>query len=173
MAADGEPAGGALPAALPLLLFHAAGMALGVETVAVEGVVDAEGARQSGIASRDLAELLGLAGAPAPASNMRLLLKGRDARCALAIDSLDEIVAIPTAALQPLPELLAHFRRPRAFWGGLVRGDKIVLLVDVDRLQQAAPAMQEILWRFDGKPMKGQAGQRDPGQQRTFSADCP
>lgn len=143
MAADGKPAGCVLPAQMPLLLFHAAGVALGVETAAVEGVVDEEGARRAGIACRELAGLLGVAGAPAPASDKKLLLKARDARCGIAIDSLDEIVTVAAAALQPLPEPLAYFRGPRVFWGGLVREDRIVLLLDVDRLQQAAWAMQE------------------------------
>ena len=139
MAADGMAEGGALPAEMPLLLFHAAGVALGVEAAAVEGIIDAGQARESGIESRNLAELLGTGGAPPPASARKLLLKGRDVRRGLAIDSLDEIVTVPTASLQPLPEPLSCFRGPRMFWGGIVRADKIVLLVDVERLQEAAP----------------------------------
>ena len=142
MTAD-RSTGGGLPADMPLLLFHAAGVALGVEAAAVEGILDDEQARQSGVACRDLTELPGATRAPAAAK--KLLLKGRDARCTIGIDSLDEIVTIPWTALQPLPEPLTYFRSPRAFWGGIVRADKVVLLVDVDRLQEPAPAVGEAL----------------------------
>ncbi len=147
MIADGNPRGGALPAEMPLLLFHAAGVALGVEAAAVEGILDAAQVRQSGIACRDLAELLGAPGAtmPAPTAKKHLLLKGRELRCGIGIDSIDEIVTIPTAALQPLPEALSLFRGARAFWGGIVRADKVVLLVDVDRLQEPSTAIGEAL----------------------------
>jgi len=144
MSAERSPARAAHPAELPLLLFHAAGVALGVEAAAVEGILDAEQARRSGIECRDLAEMLGIAVAPSPASGKKLLLKGREARCGIGIDSLDEIVTVPTATLQPLPEPLAHFRGPRTFRGGIVRENKVVLLVDVDRLQEPAPAIDEV-----------------------------
>lgn len=143
MTADRSPAGGVIPAEMPLLLFHAAGVALGVEAAAVEGILDAEQARRSGIACMDLAELLGVVGAPAP--NKHLVVRDRGARCGIGIDSLDEIVTLPTTALQPLPEPLSYFRGARTFWGGIVRADKVVLLVDVERLQDPAPAIGEAL----------------------------
>lgn len=144
MTIDGNPESDELPAELPLLLFHAAGVALGVEAAAVEGILDAEQARKSGVACRDLAELLGIVGTPVSAPQKQLLLKGRGMRCGIGIDSIDEIVAIPTAALQPLPEPLAHFQGTRTFWGGIVRADRVVLLVDADRLQESARALAEI-----------------------------
>ena len=145
MSADRPSRGGALAAEMPLLLFHAAGVALGIEAAAVEGIIDAEEARRSGIACRDLAELLGAAGASAPASKKNLLLRGREVRCGVGIDSLDEIVTVPTADLQLLPEPLAGFQAARAFRGGIVRADKVVLLVDVDRLQEPSTAIGEAL----------------------------
>lgn len=143
MTTDGNPEGRDLPAELPLLLFHAAGVALGVEAAAVERILDAEQARQSEVACRDLAELLGTAGTPVSAPKKQLLLKGRGLRCGIGIDSIDGIVAIPTAALQPLPEPLAHFQGTRTFWGGMVRADKVVLLVDPDRLLESARALAD------------------------------
>jgi len=138
MRAEHPQAEDTVPAELPLLLFHAAGVALGVEAAAVESIVDAEQARRDGIACRDLAELIGLARTPARAPQKSLLLRGRGERCWFGIDSLDEIVTIPTAELQPLPEPLAQFKAPRVFWGGIVRENRVVLLVDVDRLQEPA-----------------------------------
>jgi chemotaxis signal transduction protein len=143
MAADRNPEGGVLPAEMPLLFFHAAGVALGIEAAAVEGILDTEQARESGIACRNLDELLGAAGASAPAKV--LLFKGREDLGGMGIDSLDEIVMIPATALQPLPEPLASFRGPRMFWGGIVRADRIVLLVDVDRLHERSTAIGEAL----------------------------
>lgn len=145
MTADRNPERGALPAEMPLLLFHAAGVALGVEAAAVEGILDAEQARQSGIACRDLVDVLGAVVAPAPAPKKHLLLKGREVRCGIGIDSLDELITIPATALQPLPEPLSYFRGPRTFWGGIVRANRIVLLVDVDRLHEQSPAIGEAL----------------------------
>lgn len=145
MIAERNPGGAALPAEMPLLLFHAAGVALGVEAAAVEGVLDVEQARRSGIACRDLAGLLGTVRAISPAPQRNLLLKGREVRCGLGIDSLDEIVSVSTTDLQPLPEPLSYFRGPRTFWAGIVRADKVVLLVDADRLQEPAPAIGEAL----------------------------
>lgn len=138
---DRNPEGAALPAEMPLLFFRAAGVPLGVEAAAVEGILDAEQARQSGISCASLAERLGAGGAPAPAKV--ILFKGREGLDGVGVDSIDEIMTIPTAALQPLPEPLAYFRGPRAFWGGTVRANKVVLLVDVDRLVGPAPARGE------------------------------
>lgn len=139
MAADRSAAAGVLPAQMPLLLFRAAGAALGVEAAAVEGILDAEQARPSGIAFGDPG------GAPAPASARVLLFKGRGERRGLRVDSVDEIVTLPTSELQPLPGLLSSLPGARAFWGCVVRADKVVLLVDVDRLHEQPTAVNEIL----------------------------
>jgi len=144
MTAECRPEGAVLPAEMPLLLFHAAGVALGVEAVAVEGILDAEQARQAGVACRDLAELFGAGGRTGPAPDKQLLLRG--ARRGIGIDSLDEIVTIPTTALQPLPALLSYDRRPGAFWGGIVRENKVVLLLDAERFLEPATATDEPLF---------------------------
>lgn len=140
MADDPNSRGDLLPAEMPLLLFHAAGVALGVEAAAVEGIVDAGEARQSGIAFGTLAGLLGTVGAPAPAKV--LLFKGRAEPFGVGIDGLDAVIVLPTTALQPLPEPLSFYRGPRAFWGVAVRENKVVLLVDVDRLLEPAAALE-------------------------------
>lgn len=145
MAADQSAERDAIPKEMPLLLFHAAGVALGVEAVAVEAILDSEQARQSGVKCLDLAELLGSVAVPSTASNRNLLLKGRVAWCGLAIDTLDELVTIPTTAMQLLPAVLFGFQGPCAFWGGIVRANKVVLLVDVDRLQDQSLASGEAL----------------------------
>ena len=145
MNADGMAEGGALPAEMPLLLFHAAGVALGVEAAAVEGILDAEQARRSGIACGHLAELPGAVTASSPTSAKVLLFKGRGDLRGMGIDGLDEIVTIPITALQPLPEPLSCFRGTRTFWGGLVRENKVVLLVDVGRLLEPATAIDEAI----------------------------
>lgn len=143
MTGERDAAGAARPAEVQLLLFHAAGVALGVETAAVARVLDAGSARPPGAAGGALEELFAPLAAPARAPGKALLFKGRPSACTLEVDSLDEIVTIPTSALQPLPKPLAFFRGPRAFRGGIVRGDRVVLLVDADRLQQAAAAPGE------------------------------
>jgi len=129
------------PAELSLLLFHAAGAALGVEAAAVEGVMDANLARRSGLVCRDLAELLGAGGTGR--SPARLVLVCREAPCGIGIDSLDEILAVPTKDLRLLPGLFAQFPGARAFWGGIVRARRVVLLVDVDRLLEPMTAFGE------------------------------
>lgn len=141
MADDPNPCGALLPAEMPILFFHAAGVAMGVEAAAVEGIVDVGEALQSGMAFEALAELLGTGAAPAPA--MVLLFKGCEKPFGVGIDGLDAVSALPTAVLQPLPEPLAYYRGPRAFWGVAVREDKIVLLVDVGRLLEPAAALEE------------------------------
>jgi chemotaxis signal transduction protein len=136
-----EPATGApaLPAELQLLLFHAAGAALGVEAAAVEGVMHADLARRSGLACRDLAELLGVAGSGEP--HTRLVLVCRGAPWGIGIDELDEIATVPVAQLQPLPAAFPQFPGSPVFWGGLVRASRVVLLVDVDRLLEPLTAL--------------------------------
>jgi chemotaxis signal transduction protein len=143
MSAEPGAGAGLLPAQLPLLLFHAAGAALGVEAGQVAGVLDAEQARRAGLACRDLAALLGVAGASE--GSARLVLAWNGGQCGIGIDSLDELVTVPAAALQPLPEPLRQFRAPRAFWGGIVRGGRVVLLVDVERLLEPTAAICEAL----------------------------
>ena len=139
MNAEPNCGGSGLPAEMALLLFHAAGVALGVEAAAVEGILDEEQARSAGIACRDLAEILGAGGALM--RNARLFLNCREAPCAIGIDHLDEIITVPTTALQPLPESLPQFRGLRAFWGGIVRANRVVLLVDVGRLLEPPTAI--------------------------------
>lgn len=138
MAADRGPGVPALPAEMSFLLFHAAGAALGVEAAAVAGVLDAGAARRAGIRCRALGELLRAPGPPGPGEGTVLLFRGRDETHGIGIDGLDEVVSLPTAALQPLPELLRPSRAPGAYWGAVVRSDKVVLLVDVGRLQEPA-----------------------------------
>ncbi len=143
MANDRTRSDAVLPAEVPLVLFHAAGVALGVEASAIEGVLDAGQARQSGISSGTLAELLGTSAAAEPPAAKVLLVKRREDRFGMGVDSLDEIAAIPTTALQLLPEPLSYFRGPRTFWGATVRAGQVVLLVDVDRLPKPAAAPGE------------------------------
>lgn len=140
MAADRTPAGAALPAELSLLLFRAAGAALGVEAAAVEGILDAGVARSSGIRCRRLGELLRAPGPPGAAEGTVLVFRGREEPYGVGIDGLDDVVSLPTTALQPLPGILRAAPGPRAYWGGFVRSGKVVLLVDVDRLRETAAA---------------------------------
>ena len=145
MSAQSASPSGVLPAQMPLLLFHAAGVALGAEAASVERILDAEQAREAGIACRGLVDPRGNPVEPSPAPEAALVLMGRDERCGIGIDSLDGIVTVPSTDLQPLPAPLSLFPGPRAVWGGIVREQKVVLLVDVDRLLQRAPAVHESL----------------------------
>lgn len=139
MASEPDSPRAVLPAEMPLLVFQAAGVAMGVEAAAVEGIRDVREARQSGIAFESLAELLGLGAAAAPSKV--LIFKGRPEPYGVGIDSLVAVIVLPTSALQPVPQPLSFYRGPRAFWGVAVQDDKVVLLVDVDRLLESAATL--------------------------------
>lgn len=140
MDADSAFARSGLPAELSLLLFRAAGAALGVEAAAVEGIVDAGSARRSGIRCSALGELFRAPGPPGVREGAVLLFRGREELCGIGVDGLDEVVSLPLADLQPLPELLRRSPGTGAYWGAVVRSEKVVLLVDADRLQESAAA---------------------------------
>jgi len=122
---------------MDLLLFRAADIDIAVDTVQVDSILRLEQADQHKGPFCTLNEILGLEqGASSACSSVILFKDGnREETCGLKVDRLEAIIAVPIRAIQPIPEPLAYFAGPRIFWGVLLRGDRVVLLIDLYRLK--------------------------------------
>ena len=60
-----------------------------------------------------------------------LLTKKED--LGIAVDALEEITSIGLDKIRPLPPLVSSSGVSKAFWGAAVKGEEIILLVDLDR----------------------------------------
>ncbi|MBI5633960.1 MAG: chemotaxis protein CheW [Nitrospirae bacterium] len=124
-----------LPAEIDLLMFNSAGVKIAVDTVQVDGIMSLEQAEQHGVRSSTLNEILepGIE----TSSNPSTIIICRDGGEAygIKVDWLDAIVTVPVKAIQPIPEPLSYFTGPRMFWGAVLRGDDVVLLIDLYRLK--------------------------------------
>lgn len=128
-----------LPEEMELLMFNSAGTKMAIDTVQVDCIMSIQRAEQHGIEARPLSEILGLANETSPASSTVILFKNEVETYGLGVDRLDEITAVPIGTIQPIPELLSYFAGPRMFWGVVLRGNEVVLLIDLYRLKGLKP----------------------------------
>ncbi|MDP2157352.1 MAG: chemotaxis protein CheW [Nitrospirota bacterium] len=138
-----EPGG--FPSEIDLLMFNSTGVTMAVDTGQVDCIMNPEQAEQHGISFFTLNEILGLQKEPAPAASIVMLYKHEGKAYGLGVDRLDAIIAVSTRAIQPIPEPLSYFEGPRLFWGAVLHGNNVVLLVDLYRLKgrksyKAAPS---------------------------------
>lgn len=131
MSAAGDTHG---PFSLNLLLFSVAGVTFGVDAEQVEDIFPCRGE-----VSEDLCWFqreLGHGDAPplyeAP---VVLAVRGRDETDSwVLIDRLEDVTGIAAGDIRPFPPLVEPFALRKGLWGIVVKGDRMVLLVDFQRL---------------------------------------
>jgi len=124
-----------LPAEIDLLMFNAAGVKIAVDTVQVGGIMSLEQAGQQGVRSSTLNEILELGKETSAAPSTVIICRDGGEVYGIKVDWLDAIVAVPVKAIQPIPEPLSFFTGPRMFWGVVLHGSDVVLLIDLYRLK--------------------------------------
>ncbi|MBA4372715.1 MAG: hypothetical protein C0402_07595 [Thermodesulfovibrio sp.] len=124
-----------LPAELDFLMFSSAGVSMAVEAAQVEGILSPEAAELRGISCGLLSEILGMGCETTPASLRVLLYRDQSETCGVGVDRLESIVPLPVAALRLLPELLLSPAGQQPFWGAVVQGEDVILLIDLYRLK--------------------------------------
>lgn len=139
MTNDNKAAASALPAEIELLLFNTAGITMAVDTYQIECIMSYKQAEQQGISFCRLNEIPGFADETSPASSTVILCNNGVEAYGLGVDRLDEIISVPIAAIQPMPEPLSNFAGPRLFWGIVPQGDDVILLIDLYRLKSLNP----------------------------------
>ena len=128
-----------LPAEMDLLMFHSAGVRMAVDAGQVDCIMSSEQTEQQGICPGTLNEILGREEETSPAFSTVILYKNGGEAYGLGVDGLDAIIAVPTKAIQPIPKPLSYFAELRLFWGIVLRGNDVVLLVDLYRLKGRKP----------------------------------
>lgn len=141
-------AGGiAYSSGLNLLLFSVGGVSFGVDAEQVEGTFSWQGDEEGNVVwfHREL----GYAGeeiAYRAPSVLKIRTGGtRDYR--VIIDMMEDVARIVTSDIHPFPPLVEPFALRRGMWGIVVKGDRMILLVDFKRLlreQRAADAHVEV-----------------------------
>jgi len=117
-------------------MFRAADISMAIDTMQVDSVVRFEQEDQHESSYSTLNEILGLEKGISACSSVILFRKGTGGETyGLRVDGLEAIITVPLRAIQPIPEPLAYFAGPRMFWGVLLQGDRVVLLIDLYRLK--------------------------------------
>lgn len=126
-----------IPTEMDLLMFRAADINMAVDTVQVDSIVRCEQEEQYEGAFCTLNELLGLGKETSSVCSSVILFKNGNGEetYGLRVNGLEAIITVPLKAIQPIPEPLAYFAGPRMFWGVLLQGDRVVLLIDLYRLK--------------------------------------
>lgn len=122
---------------LELLLFTLGGVAIGVDTEQVAGIITLEQAEERGMEPAPLHRMMPFGGRPVTYREPRALLTKGDPPRAVVIEAPEDILATGIDAVHPLPETLAACSAATGIWGATVRKDGIVLLVDLDKLDKA------------------------------------
>ncbi len=124
-----------LPEEMDLLMFNSAGVTMAIDTVQVDCIMSSEQAEQNGIEALPLNEILGIRKATSPAPSTVILYKNGVEAYGLGVNGLEAIIAVPIGTIQPMPEPLSYFAGTQMFWGLVLRGNKVVLLIDLYRLK--------------------------------------
>lgn len=122
-----------LPAEIDLLMFNSAGLKMAVDTIQVDCIMNSEQAANHNIDIMTLNECLGSENESSQASTVILYRNGVDLY-GLRVEGLDTIITAPIQAIQPIPEPLSYFVKTRLFWGFVLRGNDVILLIDLFRL---------------------------------------
>lgn len=138
---------------LDLMIFTVGGVSIGVDARQVGMMITPEQAEEREIEVIPLHQAIPFRGNPVRYRSPKALLrKGRPSR-ALLIESPDDIVQAGDGVVHPLPAVLAACNTVRAIWGIAVYGDRVSVLIDLDKLDKIGP---------DDKNM---AGGRDTDRQ--------
>lgn len=142
---DAEDAHGSF--GLNLLLFSVGGISFGVDAEQVEGTLAWQGEgsddpvwfhREMGYAGETITYR-------APSV---LMIRSGDARdYRVIIDQMEDVAGVAAADIRPFPPLVEPFALRKGMWGIVVKGDRMILLVDFQRLlreQRAVDAHMEV-----------------------------
>jgi len=119
---------------LNLLLFSVGGVAFGVDAEQVEATLAWEGAETDDVTwfHRELGYSGGAVAYRAPSVLVIRTGDSRDYR--VVIDMMEDVAGITSGDIHPFPPLVEPFALRKGLWGIMARGDRIILLVDFQRL---------------------------------------
>jgi len=63
-----------------------------------------------------------------------LIIRGKEHKPGVIIETPVDITAIPVESIQPLPPLIVGSNGPKAIWGVAVRNSEIIMLVDANEI---------------------------------------
>ena len=121
---------------LDLLLFSVGGVSFGVDAEQVEGILSWQGGGADGPAwfHRELGYAGDTITYRAPSV---LKIKTEDARNYLVIiDMLQDVTRVVAGDIHPFPSLVEPFALYKGMWGIVVKDDRMILLVDFQRLMR-------------------------------------
>lgn len=139
---------------LELLIFTVGETTIGVDTGQVEGMITPEQAEAWKIDVIPLHRMIPFGGRPIQYRSPKVLLRKGSPSCAVLIESPDDIVRVESGSLRLLPAALAA-STVRAIWGLAVKGDRAVILVDLDRLDDKKMRAATGEAGFESHPMTG------------------
>jgi hypothetical protein len=135
----GEGAGAGLPEALSLLTFTVMGIRMGVDTLQVDGMLTPDAARDLGLDFSPLHEVLPFRGGVADYASPRVLVvKGETPPWGILVEEPDDIAPFGLDSLRPLPPLVESRGPGGAVWGVAVRGEEMILLIDLAKISRPA-----------------------------------
>lgn len=119
---------------LNLLLFSVGGVSFGVDAEQVEGTLawQGEGADNPAWFHREM----GYAGDTVAyrAPSVLKIRTGDAGEYRVIIDQMEDVAGIVAADIRPFPPLVEPFALRKGMWGIVVKDDRIILLVDFQRL---------------------------------------
>lgn len=127
------------PEKLSVIVFTVQGVTMGADVSQVSELLDVQDAEARQLSMTRLDDCIPFR-ATSASREPRRALRVRTPRAARAIvvDAADEVADIAIDAIRPLPPLVASAGGSRALWGLATRGDEIVVLVDLEKLERGA-----------------------------------
>lgn len=120
---------------LEILVFAMGGVYCGIAGELVSRMTRFTAAGQPGMTLRWLTQILSFGDREVVCQNpMVVTLKETGAETGLVIEQPLDLIKVPLKTICPLPPVFSQTGGGRVFWGGLVMGEKVVLLIDPDKL---------------------------------------
>jgi len=137
---------------LNLLLFSVGGVSFGVDAEQVEGTLAWQGEGSDGQVwfHRELDYPDDTVTYRLPSVIKVRTTDGRDYR--VIIDMMEDVAGIVSGDIHPFPSLVEPFALRKGMWGIVVKGDRMILLVDFKRLlreRKGADALVEVTGNDD------------------------
>lgn len=123
--------------ALDILVFTVGGVHCGIDGELIGRMLLIEEAEYGKVAVRWFHQALSFGDREVVYQSPRVITLNRaGAAAGLVIDQPRDLIKIPVRAICPLPAFFALAPGLRALWGGFVLDEKVVLLIDPQRLLQ-------------------------------------
>lgn len=136
---------------LPVIVFTVKGVKMAADVDQVVEMLDAREAEARRLTTAGLDDYISFRGRESSGERRKILLvKDSPTPRAFVVDTADEVATIAVDAIHPMPPLIASARASRALWGLAMRGDEIIVLVDLSDLGRgddraaSSPAATEV-----------------------------